>query len=118
MAEGIRSIAPFIDYVFSGESENDLSRVSAQAGKRGEPPAGRDHPGQPCDDMDAVPTLEYDDYFEQRAAYLTPQDDAPSVRPQSLYETSRGCWWGEKQHCTFCGLNGEGMAFRSRSPNG
>ena len=22
-----------------------------------------------------------------------------------LYETARGCWWGAKSHCTFCGLN-------------
>ena len=32
-------------------------------------------------------------------------------------ETSRGCWWGEKRHCTFCGLNGGGMTFRSKSPD-
>jgi ribosomal peptide maturation radical SAM protein 1 len=30
-------------------------------------------------------------------------------------ETSRGCWWGQKHHCTFCGLNGMGMAYRSKS---
>ncbi len=29
-----------------------------------------------------------------------------------LFETSRGCWWGEKAHCTFCGLNGATMSFR------
>jgi len=33
-----------------------------------------------------------------------------------LFETSRGCWWGAKSHCTFCGLNGGTMAFRSKSP--
>jgi ribosomal peptide maturation radical SAM protein 1 len=32
------------------------------------------------------------------------------------FETSRGCWWGEVSHCTFCGLNGSNMAFRSKSP--
>jgi ribosomal peptide maturation radical SAM protein 1 len=31
-------------------------------------------------------------------------------------ETSRGCWWGEKHHCTFCGLNGLSMAFRAKAP--
>jgi ribosomal peptide maturation radical SAM protein 1 len=30
-------------------------------------------------------------------------------------ESSRGCWWGQKHHCTFCGLNGASMAFRSKS---
>ncbi len=27
------------------------------------------------------------------------------VKPVLTFETSRGCWWGEKAHCTFCGLN-------------
>lgn len=27
------------------------------------------------------------------------------LRPQLVYEGSRGCWWGEKHHCAFCGLN-------------
>lgn len=30
-----------------------------------------------------------------------------------LYEASLGCWWGEKHHCTFCGLNGTTMKFRA-----
>jgi ribosomal peptide maturation radical SAM protein 1 len=34
-----------------------------------------------------------------------------------VYEASRGCWWGEKSHCTFCGLNGQGMASRQKSPD-
>src|SRR5205807_8166536 len=38
-----------------------------------------------------------------------------SVVPSLLFETSRGCWWGAKSHCTFCGLNGGAMAFRSKS---
>ena len=38
------------------------------------------------------------------------------VAPVLLFETSRGCWWGEKAHCTFCGLNGSSMAYRSMSP--
>ena len=29
-------------------------------------------------------------------------------------ESSRGCWWGEKRQCTFCGLNGGSIAFRSK----
>jgi ribosomal peptide maturation radical SAM protein 1 len=32
-------------------------------------------------------------------------------------ETARGCWWGEKHHCTFCGLNRSGMEFRAKSPD-
>jgi ribosomal peptide maturation radical SAM protein 1 len=38
------------------------------------------------------------------------------VEPILLFETSRGCWWGERAHCTFCGLNGMTMSYRSMSP--
>ncbi|MBT0769859.1 RiPP maturation radical SAM C-methyltransferase [Kineosporia sp. J2-2] len=31
-------------------------------------------------------------------------------------ESSRGCWWGEKRQCTFCGLNGGAMKYRSKPP--
>jgi ribosomal peptide maturation radical SAM protein 1 len=116
MAEGIRSIAPFIDYVFSGESEHTFPEFLHGLARR-EPPAGRIIRGKPCNEMDAIPPLDYDDYFEQRAAYLSRPDDAAVGGASVPYETSRGCWWGQKHHCTFCGLNGEGMEFRSRSPD-
>jgi ribosomal peptide maturation radical SAM protein 1 len=32
------------------------------------------------------------------------------------FETSRGCWWGERAHCTFCGLNGMTMQYRAMAP--
>ncbi len=33
-----------------------------------------------------------------------------------LFETSRGCWWGEKVRCSFCGLNGPDICFRAMTP--
>jgi ribosomal peptide maturation radical SAM protein 1 len=36
--------------------------------------------------------------------------------PVLLFETSRGCWWGERAHCTFCGLNGTSMGYRAMNP--
>ncbi|MGH3850607.1 MAG: hypothetical protein ACRDRT_13040, partial [Pseudonocardiaceae bacterium] len=111
MAEGIRSIAPFIDYIFSGESEHTFPEFLRELAG-GEPPAERIIQGKPCDKMDGIPPLDYDDYFEQRGAYLSRPDDAVVGKASVPYETSRGCWWGQKQHCTFCGLNGEGMPFR------
>jgi ribosomal peptide maturation radical SAM protein 1 len=35
------------------------------------------------------------------------------IKPSLTFETSRGCWWGERSHCTFCGLNGGTMKYRS-----
>ncbi|MGP3773662.1 RiPP maturation radical SAM C-methyltransferase [Streptomyces sp. SDT5-1] len=46
-------------------------------------------------EIDASPVLEY-------------------VYPKLVVEGARGCWWGEKHHCTFCGLNGSTMAFRAK----
>ncbi|MGI5451625.1 hypothetical protein ACQEWB_00215 [Streptomyces sp. CA-249302] len=34
-----------------------------------------------------------------------------------MVEGARGCWWGEKHHCTFCGLNSSFMEYRSKSPD-
>jgi ribosomal peptide maturation radical SAM protein 1 len=62
-------------------------------------------------DMDALPYPDYAEFFDQWRASAVGR----RVAPRLLFETSRGCWWGEKQHCTFCGLNGETMAFRSKS---
>lgn len=33
------------------------------------------------------------------------------------FELSRGCWKGQKSHCTFCGLNGMRMNYRRRNVN-
>ncbi|PWT94242.1 MAG: hypothetical protein C5B54_00310 [Acidobacteria bacterium] len=38
------------------------------------------------------------------------------VKPVLTLETSRGCWWGERAHCTFCGLNGLSMGYRAVKP--
>ncbi|MBS1790125.1 MAG: RiPP maturation radical SAM C-methyltransferase [Acidobacteria bacterium] len=63
--------------------------------------------------MDDLPFPDYEDFFEQLADCTV----TSGRRPTLLFETARGCWWGEKHHCTFCGLNGQGMAFRSKSPD-
>ena len=39
------------------------------------------------------------------------------IKPVLPFETSRGCWWGERAHCTFCGLNGASMGYRAMSPD-
>jgi ribosomal peptide maturation radical SAM protein 1 len=63
------------------------------------------------ENMDALPMPDYDEYFEQLNESSLKLSDEASL----LFETSRGCWWGAKHHCTFCGLNGETMAHRSKS---
>lgn len=55
--------------------------------------------------------LDYDSFLK---AYANNFPKAP--RPTLTFETSRGCWWGQRAHCTFCGLNGASMAYRSMRP--
>jgi ribosomal peptide maturation radical SAM protein 1 len=113
MAEGVASLKARIDYIFSGESEETFPAF-LHAVLSGAPPREKIIQGRPCMDMDALPLISSREFFEQRAAYLP--DSAPASSTYLTFETSRGCWWGQKQHCTFCGLNGEGMAFRRKSP--
>ena len=123
--ETMRQFA-FVDAVVSGEGEivfpDLVERVLAGgtvAGMTGVysrqepmPEAMADPPNAPgVAEMDELPYPDYSEFFAQfRASRI-----ADGARPRLSFETSRGCWWGQRQHCTFCGLNGAGMAFRSKS---
>lgn len=111
MAEGIQLINSSVDYIFQGESEKAFP-LSLKQLKHGKPPEGKIIPGNPCTDMDAIPTPNYSEFFEQLRHYVQPLPDYLSLP----YESSRGCWWGQKQQCTFCGLSGDFFTYRRKSP--
>lgn len=114
MAKGICSLSDDIDYVFSGDSERTFAGF-LDAVARGTRPAARIIRGEPCMDMDLLPTPDFSDYYEQMRI-LTSKNQNRS-RMYLNYETSRGCWWGEKKGCTFCGLNSHGKRMRSKTPD-
>ena len=114
MAEGIAKLHAPIDFIFSGESEITLPQFLEDYRRNGTLPPTRVIRGKPCMEMDSLPTPEFDEYFEQLAIFLPNSQTAKGQDAWLPYETSRGCWWGEKQHCTFCGINGETMSFRER----
>ncbi|MET8147157.1 RiPP maturation radical SAM C-methyltransferase [Actinoplanes sp. NPDC049668] len=65
--------------------------------------------------LDESPSPNYDEYFAHAEALgIHPRAGRRTVRIP--FESARGCWWGAKHHCTFCGLNGSSMAFRAKSP--
>jgi ribosomal peptide maturation radical SAM protein 1 len=68
----------------------------------------------PVGGLDASPVPDYDDYFD-RAERLGLMSGGARRRTWIPLETSRGCWWGAKHHCVFCGLNGTTMEFRAKS---
>jgi ribosomal peptide maturation radical SAM protein 1 len=112
MAQGIRSLSSDLDHVFSGESEETFVTFlrDVRAGRDPGPPIIE---GAPCTDLDALPTPRFDEYFAQVQA----RPELADAELWVAYETSRGCWWGQKHHCTFCGFNALGMGFREKSPD-
>jgi ribosomal peptide maturation radical SAM protein 1 len=78
----------------------------AIAGSSGEAPRPVFH------ELDSLPVPDFGDYFRA----VEESRFAAAIRPGLPLETSRGCWWGAARHCTFCGLNGTSMTFRSKSP--
>lgn len=63
-------------------------------------------------DINVRVPLDYDDFIASFEHFFPDSASGPSL----TFETSRGCWWGEKSHCTFCGLNGLSMNYRAMAP--
>jgi ribosomal peptide maturation radical SAM protein 1 len=65
------------------------------------------------EDMDRLPYPDLSDFYAQHRASAVATAEYPTA---VVFETARGCWWGAKHHCSFCGLNGRMMSYRSKSP--
>ena len=117
---------PWIDYAVVGEGDQALPALVDRIG-RGESPLGvagvagrvdgaiKNGSAPIIRDLDALPDPDYDDFFTALMR-LGRQEVLGESQPLLLFESARGCWWGAKHHCTFCGLNTLGMAYRSKSP--
>jgi ribosomal peptide maturation radical SAM protein 1 len=123
--EVIRSF-PWVDYAVVGEGDLTFPNLLGKLAE-GKEPNGLvgvvsrtnneikfNGQSQPLQDLNSLPTPSYEEYFE-RADALGLRTD-PEFTWAIPFESSRGCWWGQKHHCTFCGLNGLGMGFRSKTP--
>ena len=117
----------WIDYGVDGEGEEALlalvralekgkpcERIPGVSFRRGREVVIGDAAGKRFVDMTRLPLPDHGDFFKQFDETGRGRNQAIE-RPSVTFETSRGCWWGEKQHCTFCGLNGQGLAFRFKS---
>ena len=123
---------PWVDFICSGEGDEMFAKLCRQLLDKGRELAAtdlpygaigsaprsnfvalREAPRASVTELDKVPIPDYDDYFQT----LETSKIAPYIKPTLPIETSRGCWWGQKKHCTFCGLNGSGITYRSKSPD-
>lgn len=126
MGLAIHECMPFVDFVARGESERllvALARAVSTGRPRLEQIPGlvwRSESGASiangargaATDLNELPFPDYDDWIAQ--AELAGYGDRD--RWMIPIETSRGCWYGEKNHCTFCGLNGEDIGYRRKTP--
>ncbi|MEV5407255.1 RiPP maturation radical SAM C-methyltransferase [Thermopolyspora sp. NPDC052614] len=124
MGHELHARFPFVDVVCSGEGDVTFPAFLRRLRKGADPAtvpglvlrrggaSVRTPPAPPIGDLDRLPFPRFDAYLADHAASASVAD----IPPELLLETSRGCWWGERRHCTFCGLNGGTMTYRAKSP--
>jgi len=125
IADEIMKGCPEVDYIHCGDADETLPRVieriyqkQSMVGMPGVMSRVNGHiafAGRAPNlaDMSTTPVPDFDEYFYARKESGYEQfDDAQEV--MLPIETARGCWWGVKNHCTFCGLNRAGMEFRAK----
>ncbi len=120
-----RALPDSLDHVFLGEAEESFTEYLRRL-KEGEPTPGipgvtsyRDGEiemtlGSPLADMEQSPTPDYDDFFAEAERLRATTGRVFNIE-YLPFESSRGCWWGAKNHCVFCGINEELMPFRAKS---
>lgn len=114
---------PWVDFVVRGEGElafpDLLAALDGDRSLAGIPGLCYRTPdgGSAANPMAAQPlppaqiaAPDYTDYFDR----FHRSRAGAWADPKLTVESSRGCWWGEKHHCTFCGLNGGLMTFRGK----
>lgn len=105
--EGDVSFLAFVEQFQSDAPLPEVPGITTRASPSGKAPGGM------VTALDDLPIPDFDDFyarFDQTPGLSDLLNPAPTI------ETSRGCWWGAKHHCTFCGLNGNAMAYRSKTP--
>ena len=112
-----------IDYVVDGEGDEVFAALLRSLETGGDPATlpgvmsrggSSQESARPAGDLAVLPTPEFEVYFH-RAESLNLFDGSLRSTLRLPFEASRGCWWGQKHHCTFCGLNGQFMTFRQKS---
>ncbi len=119
-----RALPEIIDHIFVGEADDSFREYCVNI-SRGESARGipgvtwyaesrvRFIPRNPPPDLGRIPVPDYDDFFREKARME--RESGLVFNIDSLpFESSRGCWWGEKSHCMFCGLNEQTISFREK----
>lgn len=110
VGEGDRAFPELLDALATG---SDPATVPGVARRRGDTVVAAP-PAAPLRCLDELPVPDYAEFFERAEQLgLIPRTAHRTV--PIPFEAARGCWWGQKHHCVFCGLNGGTMGFRAKS---
>jgi ribosomal peptide maturation radical SAM protein 1 len=111
IGEGDRAFPDLLDALAAGADPGAVPGVARRDGDT----VAATPPAPALTRLDDLPDPDYTEYFS-RAQRLGVLSGAGHRTIWIPFEAARGCWWGAKHHCTFCGLNGATMTFRSKTP--
>jgi ribosomal peptide maturation radical SAM protein 1 len=117
---------PWIDYIVLGDGDRSLPLLADRIAhhKLGDGIPGlvlrlqgevKATSAEMFHDLDNLPDPDYDEYFTTLES-VDRDRVLGSRKPKIVFNSTRGCWWGQKHHCKFCGLNDNRMLYRSRKP--
>lgn len=103
MGRALADVAPMLDCVVGGEADLVFPRLCLDHLRRGVRPERVVECGHLADLDDAqVPDLT--GYLEQRRHHQAGADRSDQHPSHLMFESSRGCWWGDTHRCRFCGM--------------
>jgi len=107
---------PWIDYIVQGDGEIaivELAKRIIMPTSAKEKPFERFITGAPVP-LSESPMPDYSSWFEEtRKLALT---EGIQINTGIIpVESSRGCWWGQSNHCVFCGIDEESLKYRSKT---
>lgn len=121
---------PFIDVVSLGEAEDVIlplfqgllqgrepENLQGIVYRRSDGSVHLSAPSRPVSAgvMEETPFPDFSDFFTEIDKHGLLQDPGWKKCSYLPFESSRGCWKGDRQHCAFCGLNHQGLGFRHKS---
>lgn len=106
LGEADTLLPAYLDHLFDGGDTSVLKGIARHGQHTPEP--------RLFEELDSLPVPDYSHFFEFRNE-LSDEDFKLASFHSLPFEGSRGCWWGQRHHCTFCGLNNEGMRYRRKS---
>ncbi|MCD0458145.1 RiPP maturation radical SAM C-methyltransferase [Roseiconus lacunae] len=64
-------------------------------------------------ELNQSPVPDFDDFYRRVESFNPRYRDSIKLG-QMPVESSRGCWWGQKSHCIFCGIDEVALRYRAK----